>query len=144
MYDVFPVATVALTSGEIWYRKIKDSIQRAQETPIWMSEMKVDEENYKEDYLFPMSNRLSYASSPESDNEFGWPAANGPEPKDNSPPLPRKKLVRSSSDPSVATAENIPGIPPYPDPPSYPREHRDQTQVRWHQNIKVWVLIVDN
>ncbi len=31
------------------------------------------EESLKEDFLFPMSNRLSYASSPESDVEMGRP-----------------------------------------------------------------------
>lgn len=50
-----------------------------------------------DDFLFSMSssteNRLSYASSPESDLEL------------SPPPAPR--LVKSSSDPSIATTQEI-------------------------------------
>lgn len=83
------------------------------------------EEPIKEDFLFPMSHRLSYASSPESDYEgYGRPhsmynddgmegGGGGREP----PP----RLMRSSSDPSLTVQDNVPGIPPYPAPPSYNR-----------------------
>lgn len=75
----------------------------------------------KEDFLFPMSNRLSYASSPESDIEM---RVSMYEDEDDEPsPGMRRRLMRSSSDPSINTGENIPGIPPYPAPPSYGRGH---------------------
>jgi len=41
---------------------------------------------------------------------------------DASPTPVRRPMVRSNSDPSIATLENIPGIPPYQAPPSYMRE----------------------
>ena len=39
-------------------------------------------------------------------------------------PVRGRRLIRSSSDPSIATGENVPGIPPYPDPPVYQRGGR--------------------
>ena len=96
------------------------------------------EETLKEDFLFPMSNRLSYASSPESDGDLKTHSlyddhdasptlARRPDASptlarrpDASPTTPvRRPMVRSSSDPSIATLDNIPGIPPYQAPPSY-------------------------
>ena len=77
------------------------------------------------DYLFPMSNRLSYASSPESDVEQSRPhsmydGGGGDDGGgDFSPPMQRRRLVRASSDPSLTTADNVPGIPPYNAPPIY-------------------------
>ena len=79
------------------------------------------EESLKEDFLFPMSNRLSYASSPESDNEM-LPGSMYDD-DDQPSPIPRRRLIRSSSDPSINTGDNVPGIPPYPAPPSY---HKDK------------------
>ena len=78
------------------------------------------EESLKEDFLFPMSNRLSYASSPESDAEMRSHSMY--DDNDASPTPVRRPMVRSNSDPSIATLENIPGIPPYQAPPSYMRE----------------------
>lgn len=83
------------------------------------------EENLKEDFLFPMSTRLSYASSPESDTEM-MPGGVYEDDEQPSPSPPRRKLIRSSSDPSINTGDNVPGIPPYPAPPSY---HRDKVLV---------------
>lgn len=78
------------------------------------------EDHIHDDFLFPMSNRLSYASSPESDldNRPGY----DDDDDEMSPVVPRRKLIRSSSDPSIATNENVPGIPPYPNPPNYRRD----------------------
>ena len=83
------------------------------------------------DYLFPMSSRLSYASSPESDAEvatrphsmYDDDGANG----DFSPPVQRR-LQRASSDPSINTTDNIPGIPPYTSPPIYHMDAPDPRQ----------------
>ena len=83
------------------------------------------DEAIKDDFLFPMSNRLSYASSPESDLDLRPGSMYGDE--EDASPVPRRKLVRSSSDPSIATGENVPGIPPYPAPPNY---HQDFRPVR--------------
>ena len=87
------------------------------------------EEQIKDDFLFPMSNRLSYASSPESDLDLR-PDSNYDD-DDEMSPAPRRKLVRSSSDPSITTADNVPGIPPYPAPPNYRREHRAVSGAVW-------------
>ena len=83
------------------------------------------EDNIKEDFLFPMSTRLSYASSPESDvDNYGDGLYD--EDDQNVPPVPSKrKLLRSSSDPSLSTQDQIAGIPPYPSPPSYYRPVSD-------------------
>ena len=34
-------ATIPLTSGEIWYKKLKETVENAQMQPVWMSETKV-------------------------------------------------------------------------------------------------------
>lgn len=67
-----------------------------------------------DDFMFPMSTRLSMAAGADSDFE-------APRPRDDFDvsPIRKKTLMRSSSDPSVNTHENIPGIPPYPSPPTY-------------------------
>ena len=75
-------------------------------------------EDMSDDFMFPMSKGMSYGagymSGADSDAEL-------PRPRDDFDlKLPQKKrLMRSSSDPSVNTHENIPGIPPYPQPPTY-------------------------
>ncbi|XP_064644896.1 tight junction protein ZO-1-like isoform X2 [Lineus longissimus] len=116
-YSHLFTATVPLTSGDSWYGKVKDTIASSQNNAIWMSEAK-PEDSHTEDFLFPMSNRFSYVSSPESDLELSHRMGQlDPE----TPPLNRR-LIRSSSDPSVATMDNIPGIPPYKQPPTYQRE----------------------
>ena len=38
---MFIVATIPLTNGEIWYRKLRETIEKAQMQPVWMSETKV-------------------------------------------------------------------------------------------------------
>ncbi len=70
-----------------------------------------------------MNNRLSYASSPESDGEMRPNSMYEDDDDDEPSPIPKRKMIRSSSDPSINTQENIPGIPPYPAPPNY---HRDR------------------
>ena len=88
------------------------------------------EEAIKEDFLFPMNNRLSYASSPESDYE-GWqqrPHSLYDE-QDDMADVGKPQMVRSSSDPSINTQDAIPGIPPYPAPPSYNRGYRQHPPV---------------
>ena len=79
------------------------------------------EGDLKEDFMFPMSNRLSYASSPESDVELARPSSMYTQEVDDLSPLMYRRMQRANSDPSLATQENIPGIPPYPTPPIYNR-----------------------
>ncbi|CAG2194355.1 TJP1 [Mytilus edulis] len=98
---------------DIWFRRVLEVIEVQQKQQIWMSEGQ-PEDNVHDDYLFPMNSRLSFAGPRESEqdltrhrDEFEFS------------PKHRPRLVRSSSDPSVNTMEKIPGIPPYPAPPSY-------------------------
>ena len=96
----------------------------------------------KDDFLFPMSHRLSYASSPESDMETSRPHSLYDDQGDISPMTSHRKLVRSSSDPSVNTQENIPGIPPYPAPPSYNRGgdgYRYVSAVCFHGLVYIYI-----
>ena len=45
VYDIylFLIDTVALTNGELWYRKLVDVINNAQLQHVWMSENKVSQ-----------------------------------------------------------------------------------------------------
>ncbi|XP_046452173.1 tight junction protein ZO-1-like isoform X4 [Daphnia pulex] len=117
--------TVPLTQRDTWYRKLREAIDREQNQAIWVSEAKLDE-YLSDDFLFPMTSRLSYASSPESDLDLspeprasgGASGAEGSSSKTNgvnggaggkSPPSPSSggRLVKSSSDPSIATQDDL-------------------------------------
>ncbi|EEC09898.1 tight junction protein tama, putative [Ixodes scapularis] len=108
-------STVTLTSADMWYKKLRETIEKQQQLSIWVSESK-PEEAISDDFLFPMTSRLSYASSPESDLDLACPSegrALGPE---------DRRLMRASSDPSVATQEDAFAAPPQqpqPAPPPY-------------------------
>ena len=76
--------------------------------------------------MFPMSTRLSYAATAgggggaDSDMEQSRRDLSPGQGSPMGPGLkPGGRMVRSSSDPSINTQENIPGIPPYPSPPTY-------------------------
>ncbi|VDI00275.1 tight junction protein 1 [Mytilus galloprovincialis] len=99
---------------DIWFRRVLEVTEVQQKQQIWMLREGQPEDNVHDDYLFPMNSRLSFAGPRESEqdltchrDEFEFS------------PKHRPRLVRSSSDPSVNTMEKIPGIPPYPAPPSY-------------------------
>ncbi|KAL1433865.1 hypothetical protein MTO96_012201 [Rhipicephalus appendiculatus] len=106
-------STVALTGADMWYKKLRETLDKQQQLSIWCSENK-PEEAIGDDFLFPVTSRLSYASSPESDLELASEGAR------------RLGLVRASSDPSVATQEDAlapppPYLPPLrPPPPAGP------------------------
>nr|XP_053644181.1 tight junction protein ZO-1-like isoform X5 [Cherax quadricarinatus] len=119
-------ATISLTQPEAWFRKVREIVDKQQSGPIWMSETKPTEA-LSDDFLFPMTSRLSYASSPESDLETG-PESRTPSKSPHRPPPshnpysdsrePRGRLVKSSSDPSLAAPEETEpntygGPPPY-------------------------------
>ncbi|CAH1251528.1 TJP1 [Branchiostoma lanceolatum] len=63
-YSHLFTAVVHLSNNDAWYSKVKDIIRKQQSQPVWMSENKM-EDNVEDDFLFPMSARLSYASSSE-------------------------------------------------------------------------------
>jgi hypothetical protein len=80
------------------------------------------DEYLSDDFLFPMTSRLSYASSPESDLDLSpEPRASGAGAEGSSktnginggggksPPSPSSggRLVKSSSDPSIATQDDL-------------------------------------
>lgn len=105
-------STVALTGADMWYKKLRETLDKQQQLSIWCSENK-PEEAIGDDFLFPVTSRLSYASSPESDLELASEGAR------------RLGLVRASSDPSVATQEDAlapppPYLPPLRSPPAGP------------------------
>ncbi|XP_055551087.1 tight junction protein ZO-1 isoform X3 [Wyeomyia smithii] len=113
---------INLNDPDTWYRKLRDSIDQQQSGAVWMSETK-PVESLSDDFLFPMTtSRLSYASSPESDLEL----SPGPSASLSLGNLPQ--LVKSSSDPSIATnQDNLDrarelgdGLPP---PYTNPYEH---------------------
>ena len=84
-------------------------------------------EALSDDFLFPMTSRLSYASSPESDLETGPESRTPSKSLHHHPPPhnmypdsrePRGRMVKSSSDPSLAAPEDTEpnaygGPPPY-------------------------------
>ncbi|KAM0728938.1 Tight junction protein ZO-1 [Formica fusca] len=98
-------AVITLNAPEAWYRKLRELIDRQQQGLLWMSQTK-PEEALSDDFLFPMTSRLSYASSPESDLELSpapvIPGTLGP-----------PSRLKSSSDPSIATQDDTTAPPPY-------------------------------
>lgn len=112
-----------------WYNKVTDLIEKQQTAPIWMSDTK-PEESFSDDFLFPMTSRLSYTSAAESDGEFcGEDTPRRSAEINNSRNAtsqdPSGRLVRATSDPSLArqdgTIKSEPGdhIPDYSLPPPY-------------------------
>ncbi|XP_054162043.1 tight junction protein ZO-1-like isoform X2 [Oppia nitens] len=104
-------ASVTLTSADMWYKKLRETVDKQQQQSIWVSESK-PEEPIGDDFLFPMISRLSYASSPESDLDLANELRLDEE-EENA-----HRLVKASSDPSIATADENPvamnsfGYPP--------------------------------
>ncbi|CAE1291025.1 TJP1 [Acanthosepion pharaonis] len=115
-YNYLFTGTIIHNSSDSWYRKLKELIEAQQKHQIWMSEKPLSDDKH-DDFLFPMSTRLSMVASPETEH-----ALNRPVDDMDTLPLKQVPLMRSSSDPSVATADRIPAIPPYPSPPSYKRD----------------------
>ncbi|XP_047738388.1 tight junction protein ZO-2 [Hyalella azteca] len=123
-------STLTLTQPDTWPRKLAQAIAQHQAQPVWMAQSKPSEA-LSDDFLFPMTSRLSYASSPESDLEGGSDphtpvhashlSSSPSSPMTQSPstsgaPTPshgsnlmtqRSRLVKSSSDPSIAAPEEL-------------------------------------
>jgi hypothetical protein len=64
------------------------------------------DESFSDDFLFPMTSRLSYASSPESDGEFCDPETPRASRTHLSAASSSTHLPRSNSDPSLAQPED--------------------------------------
>ncbi|GAB6031940.1 hypothetical protein CHUAL_010327 [Chamberlinius hualienensis] len=117
MWSHIYTATITLSNTDTYFRKIKEIIEKQQQQPIWMSEAKPDEP-ITDDFLFPMTSRLSYASSPESDLDL----TNDMHPRTSNAhsPMMDRRMVKASSDPSIATQEDATaGLPGYHGPPPY-------------------------
>ena len=76
-----------------------------------------------------MSNYLGYASTPESDAELKRPNSMYIQEAADLSPLMYRRMQRANSDPSLTTQDNIPGIPPYNQPPVYGRSPAPVRQV---------------
>ncbi|XP_071033804.1 tight junction protein ZO-1 isoform X2 [Parasteatoda tepidariorum] len=109
-------ASISLSTGDSWYKKLQETIDRQQKQPLWVSEAKPDEA-ITDDFLFPMTSRLSYASSPESDLDISMEARTSSfrEPNEQKD----RRLVKSSSDPSITAAEELADAKSYNRYPSY-------------------------
>ncbi|XP_054713756.1 tight junction protein ZO-1-like [Uloborus diversus] len=97
-------ASISLTTGDSWYKKLQETIDRQQKQPLWVSESKPDEP-ITDDFLFPMSSRLTYASSPESDLDISIDSRSAT--LRESVSYNERRLVKSSSDPSITAAEEL-------------------------------------
>ncbi|XP_014662332.1 PREDICTED: tight junction protein ZO-1-like [Priapulus caudatus] len=67
-------ATVSLTTAsDAWYARVRDAVDAQQQQPVWMSDAKLGGVGGLDDeFLFPMTTRLSYASrDAESDLDVG-------------------------------------------------------------------------
>lgn len=112
-------ATITLTNADMWYKKLREIIEIQQHQTIWVSNTKPDE-TISDDFLFPTTSRLSYASSPESDLEISNDLR-----EDEQEPGPR--LVKASSDPSIAPADDLANGVPNSFSPPYDMHSNKQT-----------------
>lgn len=109
-YHIFTSSITLSNGGDLWYKKLREIIEKQQLQSIWMSEKKPDE-NIADDFLFPMISRLSYASSPESDLDIS--ANDAPQDEEDEKEgftangSVGNRMVKSSSDPSLAPGENV-------------------------------------
>lgn len=93
-------ASIQLTGADMWYKKLRETIEKQQGMNIWAADSK-PEEGITDDFLFPMnSSRLSYASSPESDLDLTLDSKG--DDIDDSP-----RMKKASSDPSIATGDDL-------------------------------------
>ncbi|CAH1790048.1 unnamed protein product [Owenia fusiformis] len=117
MYSHLFSAIITLTSGDGWYRKLKETVEKLQKQPVWVADAK-PADSIQDDYLFPMSSRLSFASSG-PDTEFDMNGRHDDPYYQPTQSQGQGRLARASSDPSLAVVDGIPGIPPYVAPPNY-------------------------
>jgi hypothetical protein len=97
-------STIALTGADMWYKKLRETIERQQQQNIWIADNKPDE-IISDDFLFPMTSRMSYASTAESDLDVTLDSCkddDDDEDRKDSKELSGSRLVKSCSDPSIA------------------------------------------
>ncbi|XP_076356367.1 tight junction protein ZO-3-like isoform X3 [Tachypleus tridentatus] len=111
-------ATITLTGADMWYKKLRETIERQQQQAIWVSETKPNEA-ISDDFLFPLTSRLSYASSPESDLELASDSRPTSMHGAGSSLAVDPRMVKASSDPSIVTQEENCSPPMYGQPPTY-------------------------
>ncbi|XP_053214787.1 tight junction protein ZO-1-like isoform X2 [Panonychus citri] len=116
MYSHLFTSVINLGTAEMWYKKLRETIEKQQQINIWISDSKPPE-TITDDFLLPMTSRLSYASSPESDLDLANESKRGDK-EDN---CGSSRLVKASSDPSIATVEEPSTFGP---PPYNSRSHR--------------------
>lgn len=109
-------ASISLSTGDSWYKKLQETIDRQQKQALWVSEAKPDEA-ITDDFLFPMTSRLSYASSPESDLDISIDSRSMTLRESNM--LNDRRLVKSNSDPSITAAEELAEVKNFNQYPSY-------------------------
>ena len=101
-------------------------ISRAKKIQISRENVKPDQ-SFADDFLFPMTSRLSYASSPESDGEFCEADNSISRMTSRNPSISHDAamtvagLARSNSDPNLARDQDddATAIPDYNAPPPY-------------------------
>ncbi|CAI9739572.1 junction ZO-1-like isoform X4 [Octopus vulgaris] len=125
-YSYLFTGTIIHNSSDSWYRKLKEMIDFQQKQQIWISEKPLTDSKH-DDFLFPMSTRLSMVASPETEQ-----ALNRPVDDIDTLPIKTAPLMRSSSDPSIATIDRIPAIATYPSPPNYKRKENSIPHTKEH------------
>ncbi|XP_074661139.1 tight junction protein 1-like isoform X2 [Tubulanus polymorphus] len=119
VYGHLFTGVIPLTStNDDWFEKVKQLIENSQGQAIWMSEDDQMDAANQDDFLFPMSttDRHSYASSPESELESAAALTlrHHSTATPGSPQYPayeRKKISRTTSDPSLATKTAVANHP---------------------------------
>lgn len=103
-HHIFTSSITLTNGGDLWYKKLRETIDKQQAQNIWMSEFK-PEESISDDFLFPLNtiSRLSYASSPESDLDISMnDSKTDNENEDKSDfNIATGRLTKASSDPSL-------------------------------------------
>lgn len=112
-------ATIHLSTADVWYKKLRETIEKQQQSNIWTSSATPDPRISDDFLVLPMQNhRLSYASSPDSDMDLSLGSnlnANGTAPcstssftSSNQPASGLTgRLAKACSVPSIATIDDL-------------------------------------
>ena len=114
-------ASINLSTADVWYKKLRETIEKQQQSNIWTSSATPDPRISDDFLVLPMqNNRLSYASSPDSDMDLSLGSnlntANGAAPcstssftSSNQPASSglTGRLAKACSVPSIATIDDL-------------------------------------
>ena len=112
-------ATINLTTADVWYKKLRETIEKQQLSNIWTSSATPDPRISDDFLVLPMqNNRLSYASSPDSDmdlslgsnlNNANAPCSTSSFTSSNQPTASglTGRLAKACSVPSIATIDDL-------------------------------------